>query len=94
MEKNKVSAPHLFLFSIVAQFYVKLAKKMEALFTILFCGSWVKSSIKLWHRQIRSGKKNETDGTRQKNVKKPPFFRQFHVKLATKKMRFPAKTNQ
>ena len=27
----------------------------------------------------------------QKNVKKPPFFRQFHVKLATKKMRFPAK---
>ena len=56
--------PYLFLFFIGAQFHVKLAKKLRLFYDFFgikklnwLMVSWVKSGIKLWNRQIRSGKK-------------------------------------
>ena len=115
--------PPLFFIFILDQFHAKLTQKclcFSEFFGIKKLNwlmvSWDETGIKLWNRQIRSGKKIETDSTRlrrgcqllffpepildgfrfnskttvsfifePKNRKNPNIFRQFHVKLVTKK---------
>ena len=65
MEKMRFQQkPHLFLFFIVAQFHVKLAKKWWIFFYDILAskmkladGFMIFNGIKLWNRQIRLGKK-------------------------------------
>ena len=82
--------PHLFLFFIVAQFQVKLAKKCLNYFLTfwhqkmkLADGFMCETDIKLWNRpEFSQEKKNETDGTRLRRG------RQFHFFFLTESGRF------
>ena len=83
MEKNKVSARNLiyFYFLLWHSFTWNWRKNGGFIYDFIWhqkwnwlMVSWVKSGIKLWNRQIRSGKKNETDGTRLRRGRQFHFF--------------------
>ena len=73
--------PPLFFIFILDQFHAKLTQKclcFSEFFGIKKLNwlmvSWDETGIKLWNPQIRSGKKNETDGTRLRRGRQFHFF--------------------
>ena len=74
--------PHLFFIFIVAQFSRENCTKLSEWFSDFFASKkwkWLRVSynetgIKLWNHQFRSGKKNETDGTRLRRGRQFHFF--------------------
>ena len=74
--------PHLFFIFIVAQFSRENCTKLSEWFSDFFAPkkwNWLmvshnETGIKLWNHQFRSGKKNETDGTRLRRGRQVQFF--------------------